>query len=404
MDWIDEKLDGIKKRLLATSLRQSLVVYSIVAIVIVMIAYVCTMQICKSWEQQVRIKYTGIKYTGINYTGITGNSLNSLETDMSIDKIDGGMDKILIRVLILVKQYSIVLYSIMAIIVVVNMFYRSRLQVPIALLLEEANYIKRNDLSFDCQYNSRDEMGAVCHSFDSMRIQLLKNQQVIWGMMEDQRKLNAVFAHDIRTPLTVMKGYVELLIKFYPVGKISEEKLLTTLELMKGQVERIYTFSESMKEIQTFESMQIKQKDLEINSLIAKLKDMVVGLEQVSNLSFTVQTTGIQGCFYYDEQVVLEVIENMISNAISYAKSNVDIVISVEADYLNVYIRDDGKGFAKEDLYKALEPYYTARESDNHNGLGLSICKLLCEKHGGGISLANSTKGGAVVSASFYIK
>ena len=399
MDWIDEKLDGIKKRLLATSLRQSLVVYSIVAIVIVIIAYVCTLQICKSWEQQVRIKYSGI-----NHTGITGNSLNSLETDMSIDKIDGGMDKFLIRVLILVKQYSIVLYSIMAIIVVVNMFYRSRLQVPIALLLEEANYIKRNDLSLDCQYNSRDEMGAVCHSFDSMRIQLLKNQQVIWGMMEDQRKLNAVFAHDIRTPLTVMKGYVELLIKFYPVGKISEEKLLTTLELMKGQVERIYTFSESMKEIQAFESMQIKQRDLEINSLIAKLKDMVVGLEQVSNLSFTVQTTGVQGCFYYDEQVVLEVIENMISNAISYAKSYVDIVISVEDDYLNVYIRDDGKGFEKEELYKALEPYYTARESDNHNGLGLSICKLLCKKHGGGISLANSTKGGAVVSASFYIK
>lgn len=394
MDWIDEKLEGIKKKLLSTSLRQSLMVYSIVAIVIVIIAYVCTLQFCKSWEQQVRIKYVGIM----------GSSLNSLETEMAIDEIDDGMDKILIGALILVKQYSIVLYSIMAIIVVVNLFYKSRLQVPIALLLEEVNYIKRNDLSFDCRYNSRDEMGEVCHSFDSMRIQLLKNQQIIWGMMEDQRKLNAVFSHDIRTPLTVMKGYVELLIKYYPVGKISEEKLLTTLELMKGQVERIYTFSETMKEIQAFESMQIRQKNLEINSLIAKLKDMVVGLEQESNISFTVQTADIQGWFYYDEHVVLEVMENIISNAISYAKRYVDIMISVEDDYLNVYIRDDGKGFAAEELYKAMEPYYTARESDNHNGLGLSICKLLCEKHGGGISITNSTKGGAVVSASFYIK
>ncbi len=68
-------------------------------------------------------------------------------------------------------------------------------------------------------------------------------------------------------------------------------------------------------------------------------------------------------------------------------------------------VRDDGRGFLDEQLEKALEPYhkeYESAETDEHFGIGLHICREFCKKHGGTINVANSIKGGAVVTASFF--
>ena len=73
-------------------------------------------------------------------------------------------------------------------------------------------------------------------------------------------------------------------------------------------------------------------------------------------------------------------------------------------DMLLIFVKDDGKGFSKEELNMASKPYYSGENiSSEHFGLGLTICKMLCEKHGGGIYLSNSIHGGAIVCAEFFI-
>ena len=87
------------------------------------------------------------------------------------------------------------------------------------LLKTEAAHIGRGELDFSCIYRSEDEMGELCDTFEQMRHQLAENQEKIEDLMEGQRRLNAAFAHDLRTPLTVLRGYTDFLSRYCPEGK-----------------------------------------------------------------------------------------------------------------------------------------------------------------------------------------
>lgn len=65
--------------------------------------------------------------------------------------------------------------------------------------------------------------------FEKMREQLQLNNSEMWNMIEEQKQMRSAFSHDLRTPLSVLKGYVEYLIRYYPKGKLSQEKIMETL-------------------------------------------------------------------------------------------------------------------------------------------------------------------------------
>lgn len=108
-----------------------------------------------------------------------------------------------------------------------------------------------------------------------------------------------------------------------------------------------------------------------------------------------------------DDNIILEVLENLLSNAIRYAKTEIEVISEFDEEKTEflLAVRDDGKGFSEEQLEKAPKPYYKEYEGvemDEHFGIGLHICKEFCKKHGGTLSVSNSIRGGAVVTASFF--
>lgn len=388
MDWIDDKILKLKDKIKEQSLKRTLSIYIFIAIIIVIILYIITLVFCHGWKDLVYTKY----YIDIK-------SYMPFELMVELEPID----KVILYGADIIEKYSIIIYSMIAIVLTSNMFYKNNIKVPIEILKEEAKHISRNDLSFSCVYNSGNELGEICESFNKMRIQLIKNNENMWSLMEGQRQLNLAFSHDLRTPLTVMQGYTDFLLKYYPQGKITDEKLLDTLILMQSQLSRLKDFSEQMKNIQDINSIEIKQKLTNFNMLKKKIIDIANGINVKSNFKINIIDNLKEDKGYIDENIVLQVIDNLLSNAVSFAKSNIDIILQWEDDFLYIYIRDDGVGFSKKDLYSALKPYYSNRSGiDGHLGLGLSICKILCEKHGGKLTLNNSTKGGAITSASFF--
>lgn len=388
MDWIDAQLLKMKDKLMKQSLRKTLSIYIIIATVSVIFMYVITVVFCKGWMNLVYTKYS-----------IDTHSYIPIQVLVKLELID----KVILYGAYYVKTYSILIYSIVAIPIISNVFYKNTLRIPIEILKEEASHISRNDLSFCCIYNSGNELGEICKLFDDMRIQLIKSNENIWSLMEGQRQLNSTFAHDIRTPLTVMQGYTDLLFKYYPQGLISEEKLLDTLSLMQSQLSRLKEFSEKMKDIQDINSIKINQSITDFNLLKKRITDIANGINVESKFQINITDNLKDHRGYVDENIILQVIDNLLSNAISFARSNIDILLQIEDDFLYIYIRDDGDGFSKKELYFAQNPYYSNRIGiDGHYGLGLSICKILCEKHGGKLTLNNSTKGGAIICASFF--
>jgi len=106
--------------------------------------------------------------------------------------------------------------------------------------------------------------------------------------------------------------------------------------------------------------------------------------------------------------LILEVFENMAGNAVRYAASGIMAEIAERGGVLSIAVADDGPGFAKEELEKAALPFYRGEGRDGgeggHHGLGLYICKTLCEKHGGELKIENLEEGGAKVTASFLCR
>ena len=102
-----------------------------------------------------------------------------------------------------------------------------------------------------------------------------------------------------------------------------------------------------------------------------------------------------------DESIIMRVYENLLANAIRYVHDTITVSAYIQENYFCIIVSDDGKGFSPKDLIDATKPFYkSSQETDNkHFGMGLNICKILCEKHGGNLKLEN--KNGAFVIATF---
>ena len=109
-----------------------------------------------------------------------------------------------------------------------------------------------------------------------------------------------------------------------------------------------------------------------------------------------------------DTELIFQVFENLMSNACRYAQKRIQVCVGQREGFFQLSVTDDGPGFPQEALKRAVEPYYRADkkldgtpQGSQHFGLGLYICRILCEKHGGWLSVKNSEEGGASVTAVF---
>lgn len=422
MDWIEEQIDKFQKKVKNSSLQKAMALYLVMAIFITLMAVEITNKICDNFMNVIleinnmsdEYQYIGdggfvLAYDGDGYViRIQKEIVNVSESD----------DR-LWRALSLIKSLCVPVYSAMAVILVSVLYYRKKLKEPVFLLKKEMEAIKRNDLSFSCYYDSADELGDICKAMDEMRKAVLDNQRSMWELMEEQRKINGAFAHDIRTPLTVITGYTQMLLEYHKNGQMDDAVLGETLGIIEKQAVRMQDFSVTMKEINTFERLEVFKKPHAICELQHEIHSFAEGLKAENAPHIYVTVKGMDGILYYDENIIMEVLSNLLSNAMRYGRKKIEVQAEIENSFLHLYVRDDGRGMTREELYKADSPYYSdknmkpdttseagqagAPTQGAHMGLGLTICKILCKKHGGCISFFNSIEGGTVVCAQFNI-
>jgi two-component system, OmpR family, lantibiotic biosynthesis sensor histidine kinase NisK/SpaK len=401
MDWIDEKIEIFNKWLRNLSLRKSLIVYIILCVIAVVSLYAFTVFICEKQEDRLWSKYTQTDELMLG----SKNWVASIQEPSVLT----GTDRIYVNIIQTIMTWSIVIYSICGIIGVSLLFYHKKLKSPLQILKEATGKVADSDLEIELYYDSKDEMGDLCRSFDFMRKQLINNNQKMWDIMGEQKRLNAAFAHDLRTPLTVLRGYTDFLGEYLPQGKVSEEKLLATLSMMTGHIARLESYCNTMKEIHSFEDIPVRQSEISMRKLMDKVEELVKIFNGQNNVKITINDTNTenQGSILIDEAIFMEVFENLMTNALRYAKSEIRVVMMLlkEEHQLLLSVADDGKGFSSVNLTMATEPYYSdsPKNQSEHYGIGLYLCKLLCEKHGGWISLSNGILGGAVVTTTYCV-
>ena len=278
-------------------------------------------------------------------------------------------------------------------------YYRKKLRNPITQLQNGVERIQEDNLDFHIEYDGDDELGRLCCSMEKMRRELRQKHKALWESLEQRKLLNASVAHDLRTPITVLKGYLDYLEKNIPQDKLTEDMLFDTVSSMQGAVNRLELYVESVRDIEKIENIEIEKRSENVKLLLNELRSNV--LQLAGNKEIIISNDITVDKIQIDKGVFFRILENLLQNALRYAEKQVSINLSHKKDFLILTVKDDGKGFSAADLEKATTVFYSNDKEKQH--FGLSVCKILCEKHGGLLYVGNQKEKGACVTAKLKI-
>lgn len=387
-------MDKIKYLRLNLSLRKSLVLYLVVFVILAIILCTATISICNNTVNMIQASYppSGEKYYLTNEQGERlGDGAYIGNTPVIFSK----EDECTIALLELLPLIAAPVYSALCMIATVLLFYKDKLKKPLTELRAASEKISSNDLSFSIEYSSKDELGQLCHSFEIMRTALANNFSEMWRQVEERKQLNAAFAHDLRTPLTVLKGYNEML----QTNKDKQTREIAAT--MEKHISRMEAYVSSMSSLRRMEDTQPEYKVIPLQPFLSSLYESAKIVCTQNGKELFLQNRILLSQLSLDHTFISQVCNNLISNAVRYAQTAVTLSFTLHDNGLLLSISDNGKGFDKNSLQRAANPYFT--EESNHSehfGLGLYICRLLCEHHNGYLKIEN-TSNGALVSAYF---
>lgn len=272
-------------------------------------------------------------------------------------------------------------------------FYHWKLKRPIAILREGTERIRKHDLDFSIPEMPDDELGQVCTAFETMRAELLKTNRELWRQTEERKRLNAAFSHDLRNPITVLKGSVKLLRQ-----GVQNEQVMKRLETYTDRMER---YVEAMSGIQRLEQMPVQAETVSMQTLCPELKETA---ELLASAYHSEIVCPDKGEIFLDHGLFLTVAENLIGNAARFAKQNIRITLSLREDFLSLTVADDGPGYPAELLKEGPKPFGKSDKASEHFGMGLYSSLILCQKHRGGLFLQNDPGAAATAVFPFIFK
>ena len=379
-------MDKIKNKIRNLSIRKTILLYMSVSLLcsFLLSAYISKL----AWHTQLAVWRNYMNPD--NYSELTPMNASQYVAFYAMTP----QDRFISELCDFLQTFAVLILSMAGSCTAVFLFYRNKLKYPIAELTLASQNISQNNLLFHITYETKDEMGQLCREFERMREQLAENNILLWRSLEEERVLRAAIAHDIRSPLSILKGYHEMLTDYLPNETISPEKAMEMLSECEKQLERMDKFVETMRKLSSLERRELWPEEFTAEQLGADLLAEISILEKDAGKSIILHNSSAGEAFRGDKEIILEVAENLLSNALRYAKNEVEITLSLSGSECRIRVTDDGTGFS-EGTSKS------TKDSLKHAGMGMYISRLYCEKHGGRLLSGNLQQGGASVTAVF---
>ena len=267
--------------------------------------------------------------------------------------------------------------------------YRS-IAVPLVKLRKATQNIKEGNLDFVLEVEGKDEFSQLCQDFEEMRKRLKEATEEKILMDKENKELISNISHDLKTPITAVKGYVEGIM----------DGVADTPEKMNRYVRTIYNKTNEMDHLINELTFYSKIDTNRIPYTFSKLNVEDYFSDCAEELGLEMETKGIELVYanYVEKDVqviadgeqIRRVIHNIVSNAIKYMekpKGIIQLRVKDVGDFIQVEIEDNGKGIAAKDLPYIFDRFYRTDVSRNSSkggsGIGLSIVKKIMEDHGG---------------------
>ncbi|MBB6695256.1 HAMP domain-containing protein [Cohnella xylanilytica] len=273
---------------------------------------------------------------------------------------------------------------------------------PLKQLSLAAERIEQGDFGHAVGYERSDEMGRFCAAFDAMRLRLKQLQEAQAAEEEARSQLIANISHDLRTPITSIKGYVEGLQEGVARDPERFERYLAVIRDKTVQLDRRI---EELFQLSQLESGRSEMEFARQNSR-ELLESVVAPIErefQDGPTTLRVGTPFPSRTVLADRDRIEQVFDNLIANARKYAGENgVVAILAEEGDgEIRLAVKDNGPGIDEADLPHLFERFYRGEKSRSRDyggaGLGLAICRRIVERHGGRIWIENEAGGGTAV-------
>lgn len=329
------------------------------------------------------------------------------QTRYSIQKIETGVDSLSPKRKLAYRLCGITMFAaptvlaFAAIFLCSMYFYRRKLKQPLELLTDAAKQISGQNLDFVINYPCNDEMGDLCRSFEDMRAALHENYKTMWNMLEERRLMQASIAHDLRNPIAIIEGYTEYLEKGFESGDMSGEKTPRIVRNLGAAAKRLEQYTESVRLLNQSEEMQLDRKPVNAGKFPEDMEEDLFLLSQQKGIDLQIINRLPDEEIEIDSVLAYRVLENILNNALRFAGRQIQLEFSLEERMLLITVTDDGNGFPPEILDGTGKKLIFAGK-DGHMGIGLSVSRLLCRKHGGKLELSN-TSGGACVKIYFSV-
>lgn len=279
---------------------------------------------------------------------------------------------------------------IIAMIVILSKIISDGISKPLKELNVAAERISDGDLEFEMTYKQDDELGKLCIEFDRMRLKLKESLDKQSKYENSRKLLLASISHDLRTPLTSIKGYTEAL----QDGIVSDEETKERyMNIIIGKTNKLNTLIDDLFVYSKMElgEFQIEKTKIASDFLLEGLLMPKIEEYADANFEFQLDKSFPMVMLDVDQRRIAQVIDNIIHNASKYTRTYIHVRVTTFKEYLQIFVEDDGCGIPKDELPFIFDQFYKVEKSRNASeqgtGLGLAITKRLVTAHGGRISV-----------------
>ena len=280
---------------------------------------------------------------------------------------------------------------------------------PIKKLSDGANEIAGGNLDHHIEYDSTNEIGTTVKSINDMTDKLKASIEVQTEMARSRKEMTAGIAHDLRTPLTSIKGYVEGLRDGIANTPEKQEKYLQTIYSSALDMEKLLDELLTLSRLESG-STQLETIKVDINDYILEYLTEKQRNVDASRITLTYTGPNIKQKAYVmlDPNRFSRVLNNIISNSLKYSSSARKLVVSISLEIYDksviIAVSDNGIGITDENLKHIFETFYRADQARTRvrdgSGLGLAVCKEIVELHNGHIWATSKEGSGTTIMIS----
>lgn len=292
----------------------------------------------------------------------------------------------------------------MAIIILSSVRFGKKIKRKMQPIMEAIEKIKEQDLEYSVSYSGIREFDDCLSSIDDMRTALKASLEQQWKTEQEKNRQMSALSHDIKTPLTVVRGNAELLSE---TELTKEQKNM--IDSIVSSTARIQNYAQKLIDItKSADGDQGAPEEVRTKDLLFEIQKQASELAGVYRLKINWNEQWHSQTVTVRYEQVIRAVINIIQNAVEHTKDGGSITVHVEETNktLSFTVEDGGTGFTKEALIHGTEPLYmddAGRTGEAHYGIGLYFAKTIAEQHGGRIVLTNSeTTGGARVVICFH--